>query len=604
MFRLDDTTAATESQATEPRASFGKPVDIGRVALRIRRARWWFGGMGVVGAAIGVALAKFAAPVEYESQATLEWEPDDIEQADRTRAEKTLIDSIALPTALADIRLHLDLPMTLEQLKKKLDVTTTPQSNVLILSAKSHDPESAQKLAEYAVATLLDQREHHFRDRALDEETRLEADLARADEAAQTARGDLLGFRRDHNLVDVTVETQTQNAQVAKLSAEADTAPADAAAEAARSTALREHAANEGQTAVHSERVIHPVAVKLAEMKADRATLQAELSNEHPKVQALDSAEEALKRTLGSEGRGATAEQTVGRNPEWDALEESLMKAEADESALKTRENEYATLADTAERRLNQLGEVEGPAGALLETLKTAEKRLDDIAIAYAKAKDAAASPQSGLRTLAPPDLPAHPQRSLAKIIAIATPVALLVIALLVVLVRIFWGLRLYTAAELAFHARLPVFAASSWPGLKEHLDELVVDVSEATLSATDDVAILGLTPSEGKLASRLARRLRKHHAEVGAPTPNAQIVTSAFSIDSHHPEVRRTIRRSRNVFVVVKSGAHSLLKIRTLGATFDSSQHVALLLVDVAPELAFLPERVGDARRLLALST
>src|SRR5579864_666623 len=114
----------------------GKPVDVSRLAIRVRKAKWALGISVVLGGIVGVTVGKFDAPIEYESHATLVWEPDESETADRARAEKTLLDTIGVPTALAEIRQKLDLPVTLEQLKKRLDVTTTAQSNVLVLSAK------------------------------------------------------------------------------------------------------------------------------------------------------------------------------------------------------------------------------------------------------------------------------------------------------------------------------------------------------------------------------------------------------------------------------------------------------------------------------------
>ena len=594
MFRIEDDAARKEAPEEPPKAA-GKPVEIARVVHALRRARFLVVGVGVVGAVAGVALATAAAPVEYESHATLVWEPDEVEMADRQRAEKTLIDSIEIPTILASIREKADLPMTVEQVGKLLDVTSTPQSNVLVLAAKSDDPETARRIADAAVETLLEQRERLYRARALDEGGRLDADLSRARATAEKARAELLAFRREKGLVDASAETQTAIESVAKLRGEADAARADADAEAARADTLRGRARKEGERTVLSERVVHPAAVKLAETRADHASLGAQLSSEHPKVQALDSAETALTDSARTEGRGATAEQTIGRNPQWDVVQESLVKAEADESALRKRHDAYRDLASAAEKRLGELGEIEGRASGLLATVNAAEKRLDELELAAAKAHDAAESPKAGLRILVPADLPGKPSKSLRKPVAIAIPIVAVVLALIGVLLRTLWGLRAHTANEVAFAAGLPVVATSTWPVEKELLDELAGELLDAAPGSVGDVAVLGFSQAEVSLASKLARRLsRRVSARDGRDGQAHSFETSSRPLERNHPEVRRLARRAPRVLVVVRSGAHSLFTLRGLEATVGRGDAVAVVVVGLPTALAALPDRAG----------
>jgi uncharacterized protein involved in exopolysaccharide biosynthesis len=591
---------AADPSAEAPRA--GKPIEIARVTLALRRAQWLLVGAGVAGAALGVGLGKTVAPVEYASHATLLWEPNDAEQADRSRAEKTLVDSIELPSMLASIRERLDLPMTVDQVGARIEVTTTSQSNVLVLVAKSDDPKSAQHIGGAAIESLLEARQRLYRARAADDLALLDGDLSRARDATQAARADLVSFRREHHLVDVSSETEHAIHEAARLRSEANSADAEAAAEAARATTLRGKALSESERTVVSERIVRPGAVKLAELQVEKAKLGAELSEAHPNVLALGSAEEALAGEASASG--TSAEQTIGRNPQWDAVQQNLAKAEADESALRTRHDAYANLAEAAEKRVGELGEVEGRAASLLATVKAAEKRLGELEVERAAMKDASESPRSGLRVLADADLPTAPSKSLRKIIAIATPIGALVVALLAILVRALWGLRVHTANELAYHAGLPVVATSAWPNDPTQLQELAVDLTDAWPSTASTplvrpptVALVALASGDTTLAEKLVRCMDRRISRRDAlPSLSETIATSVYALEKNHPETRRLARRVDKLLILVRAGEHSALGVRGLREIVGRSDRIGLVLVGARAELMALPDRAGEA--------
>lgn len=611
MFRLDDAppdpvSSHRVSEQDGPTAAddaprSGKPIDISRVLLAIKRARWVLGGAAAGGALFGVVVGKTVAPVEYASHATLLWEPDEGEQADRVRAEKTLVDTIELPSMLAAIRERLDLPMTVEQVGARIEVTTTNQSNVLVLIARSDDATSAQHIGDAAVDALLDTRRRLRRARAADDLAHVDGDLVRARDATEAARAELVAFRREHRLVDVPAETEQAIQEAARLRSEANTANADAAAESARATALRGLVGGESETTVLSERIVYPGAVKRAEVRVEKATLGAELSDQHPSVLALGSAEGALAE--GSGASSATAEKTIGRNPQWDAVRQGLAKAAVDESALRSRHDAYAGLAEAAEKRVGELGEVEGRAASLLGAAKSAEKRLGELEVERAALNDANESPRAGLRVLADPDLPSAPSKSMRKMIAIAAPVGALLVALLAVLVRAVWGLRVHTANELAYHAGLPVVATSAWPLDRTQLQELVDDLADSwpraaatPLGHPVNFALLAVGRHDAPLAEKVARRLGRCISRRDAsPSRPGNIATSVRALEQNHPETRRLARRADKLLLIVRAGSHSALAVRRLKGLVGRSDRIGLVLVGARAELMGLPDRAGE---------
>lgn len=610
MFRLEEPPPARSASPPRERgaredqaepARPGKPIELARIGLALRRAKLVLVGTGLLGVGLGVALGRTVAPVEFASHATLLWEPDQAEQADRTRAEKTLIDSMELPSILWSIRERLGLPMSIAQVGARIEVTTTNQSNVLVLVAKAADGASAQRLGDAAIGALLDARTDLHRARAVDDLARLDADLGRARDAASAARAELTAFRREHRLVDLPSETEHAIREAARLRSEAHTAQADAAAESARADSLRKMAGAEPERTVLSERIVHPGAVNLAEVRVQRAKLGAELSDTHPNVLALDAASAAL----GDDDAGsATAEQTVGRNPRWDAVQGELVHAEADERAQKTRHEAYSGLAEAADDRVRELGEVEGRAATLLATVRAAESRLGDLEATRAVLADGAGSPRSGLRVLADADLPTQPSKSLRKAFAIATPLAAVLLALASVLVRALWGLKVHTANEVAYHAGFPVLATSAWP-IDRDLHELAIDLADARSSATvpssdrpERIAVLALSAVEVDLTEKLVRRLARvsrRDASSRAETPTT-ITTTAHPLSGHHPEARRVARRADKLLVVVRAGAHSAFAVRRLRALVGRSERIGLVLVGARPEYVALSDRVGEA--------
>lgn len=599
MFRLEPPTRtpppSTGVEDPAP-ARAGRPVDVGRLVVAVRRAKWMIAGVAVVGGVAGVAAAKLAAPVTYTSQATLVWEPDEVEMADRTRAMKTLIDLVKVPSILARVRQRLDLALTVEQVGRRIEVASNTQSNVLILAATDDEADVAQRIAEATVESLLEHRGEVARARALDAGARLEGDLARARDASLLARQELLAFRRDNDLFDAPLQTETTIREAARLRGEADTARAEAEAELSRTQHLRSVAKGQSRQDTLSERVLMPGAVRLADAELERTSLEAQLTPQHPRVEALRAAEASLADRHRADPSGTTSERTIGRNPLWDSVQDGLVKSEAAEQAQRTREIEYRRLAEAARNELLQLGETEGRASALVAAVTVADKRLQDLETTRATLRDASLSPATGLRLLVPADRPARPSKSLRRPMAVASPLLAGFLAVFVVLARALWRLAAHAPTEVAYWSSLPVVASSTWPRQRVQLKELVADVLAAWSPSEGDTLVVPLAQVDAPDAERIHGRLGRAIARRFG-TDAGRLLAASAPLSPATPGVRRELRSAARVLVVVRAGAHSALELAALRDVAPRGARIAVVVTGVADDVAHRADQVGDAR-------
>ncbi|NUP04860.1 MAG: hypothetical protein HOW73_02235 [Polyangiaceae bacterium] len=595
MFQLDNDTAeprTTTASAARP----GRAVDVHRLAVALKRGSRVIALSMLAAGVLGYAVAKTASPVEYESRATIVWEPDEGEQVDRQRAMKTLVDSVKIPSVLARVRQRLDMPLTLDQVSRRIDVVNTPQSNVLVIAAVSSDADEAQNIAQAALDSLLEERTELATKRAKEALARVEGDLPRAREAADRARSELATFRRESGLLDASSQTQAGIQQASRLKEEADIAFAEAEGQRVRSEILREAAKRQQERTILSERAVLPENVKLAETRAERSSLEAELSSEHPKVAALRAAEKSLGGVAHETNTGATAERTLGRNPLWDSVQDGLVKSTAEEGAQRTRETAFRRMAQSTTDEVLRLGELDGRAASLATQLSVSDKRLHDLETSHATLVDGVTAAGPGLRVLVPADRPSQPSRSLKKIIVVASPILAGFVALLGILVRALWGLRAHTASEIAFWSGLPVAASSSWPSAREHVAELCADLRATWPAGVSPVRMAPVSTLEAAHVAKLARRLDRNIALERKTRRRGLVVPAVHGLLDGHPAARRELRAADRNLLVVRAGAHSILDLLRLRTIASDGARVALVVIDVRPELDRGLADVGDA--------
>src|SRR5262249_44836741 len=124
-------------------------------------------------------------------------------------------------------------------------------------------------------------------------------------------------------------------------------------------------------------------------------------------------------------------------------------------------------------------------------------KRVEELELRRAKAADQVESPISDLRVLVQAVRPSAPERSLRKLIALAAPLFAGVVALVVLLARALWGLRVQSPNEAAYWSGLPVVASSTWPLERRRLVALVDEIAAGLGPSKGSTVVLGLSEHE-----------------------------------------------------------------------------------------------------------
>ncbi|MFO0755142.1 MAG: hypothetical protein U0359_01520 [Byssovorax sp.] len=634
MFDPEDIKAGSPATRAAPvppgaPARAGVALDPRRLLVALRRNVRTLAVATLVSAAAGVVAAKTLVKREFEAQIILQWAPEKTTGGeDDARQLKTVLDSVKLPGNLEKVREKLAITSTLESLGQRIDVVSSSESNVVTIKAKANDAEEAAKLADTTSQVFLDNRIEVERRHLLAQVGELEASVAEARAAVSKARSDYDAFRAEHGIADLPAETQAAIEQAAKLRSQADIARAESQAELARAEALRKAALAQQPTTVLNETEVLPDQRKLAEAKAELSTLKAQLSDDHPRVKALEAQIASLEKRIAEAPKAGPAERTVGRNPQWESAKQGLTEANAQREAALKRETAYTELLSSAQAMIDKLSKIEGEASTKLSALRVAEKHLGDLEEQLAKARDASRSPPRTFRVLAPAKVPMIPSKSRRTLVAALGPVIGLLLSSIVVLLRAVRGLRVCTGDELSFWGQGPVLATSPYPREEKALDDLVADLAPWLRASSGTTLLLGLGPGEEPAVDALARRfgLAREEPKAAAPKPEAKgkggkkkgapapapappaaapappsprradapaLITLPSTTAA--PALRRAAREADRVLVLVRSGEHSALGFSSLPVRLGRSDKIGFVLLGIGQELLSLADRVGD---------
>lgn len=240
---------------------------------------------------------------------------------------------------------------------------------------------------------------------------------------------------------------------------------------------------------------------------------------------------------------------------------------------------------------------VEGRGSQLLLQVKAAEAHQAALQAAEAKAADLARSPGSAFVVLAPPAEPDRAAKSLRRPVVVAGPILGFVLALLVLLVRALRGLRVHTAAEIAFWGNAPVIASTSYPREADAFPELVADLVQGFRKDGGTTLIAGFGAEESALIDPIVRRSTRSSRSGKARatrTVFAAVVDPALS----GPALRRAVRGASRLLVLVGSGQRSAAELFGAAVRFGRADALAFVVIGLGPDLGELPDQAGDVAR------
>lgn len=625
----------------------GNPVDPARVLRRLVRSRWWILGAFVIGVAIGLPVAKFVIKRDYRATAMLRYEGvpeiEGLQQAGTEEADLgSKLQSIFVDDVLLEVKERLDMEEPTYVVGALIEAEADP-AQVVRVSASATDPGRAAEFANTVVEVFLEHQVATQRQRIEAAIASLEERMGSSNQTLSAARQSYDTFRERHGIADLSTEQEAAIERAAELRAQRDLKESEIGALEARLEQLRRELRNTPRTTVQSTSVMASAeAEELRRLEAELAQTRANLSDEHPRVQALQQQISTLRERIRTSGMDKQRTTHSSSNSRYTSLEASISEAQADLQAARQRLESLTTLAQEAQEKVEQFSSIEGEASGLLAEVRVNEQLLNELQTQKARLEGALTDPAHGFQTMDEASPPEYAEPSKKKyIVAAGFPAAFVFLTLLVLLWRELRGLSIQTTREAAFWGKGPVVGASVWPRVMQAIDDLIADMDDFIPDATGEMLVVGATEEANELAQQFAGRLnsdwydttlvgsmfdddgtpslppgtfepadsmrpttsmvpykphalaqaRAHHIDMQSPM---QMKVGIWEGDLNGPALRRAARLADRVCVVVKAGDTSALELKKVKTRLGRDKGIGYILVNVDEPYASLPDRVG----------
>jgi hypothetical protein len=255
-------------------------------------------------------------------------------------------------------------------------------------------------------------------------------------------------------------------------------------------------------------------------------------------VQSLQRQVSALARQQASTEE-STGTVVVGGGALSAERRSNLAAAETELGSLEQRQRTLEQLAGQAEERGNRFSDIESQAASLLAQVNVKGALVSSLTQRAGSIDDQLHDVPTGFRHVSdaiPPEMAVPSKKK--KIIALATPLAFGLFALLLVIARDLNGLRLIAPEEVAWWGNGPVVATSRWPRDSESLDDLLADLEELLRDKRGEMLLIGASDVERALAETLTLTMRGTWRGVQQDEPEA-ILLPARSSSATDPQRR-----------------------------------------------------------------
>ncbi len=503
----DELYELEEEEAPPKTARPGLPIEPRRL-LRIlneeRRKLLW-----AVGSAVALSLlASFFLPRTYKSSAYMIYEGVPLLDGDKPSDDVTAFaDSTLSPSRLREVREKLGWSTSLTELKERLDVSLEGVTAIRI-EAKADSGEDARALAQTALDVFLAQQASYNAERtdALRKDTELALERAKAERNQAMASFDT--FRRESGNTDVLEQQAQLRERMTDLRARADEARVDVAAQQARMGELQRTRDELPREVVSTATVGRPVDEPLAEARAELATARGTLSEEHPRVRALQERVNSLQRQRQGETvqRGG---QTIVANPARDQVERDLATTRAAFAAATEREAALRTLIESVRGEAELLAPAEGEARRVSAALTAADERVEDLTAKVRKLQDASVTETTGLRVLSYPVVPDDAKASpLAVLLLLLLPLLVALATAVYLIANRLRSLDIEAPREVAWWGRGPVLGTSVWPRDPAALASFVDEFEDHGVHGAGRTLVVPASEAERDVACEFAVRL------------------------------------------------------------------------------------------------
>ncbi len=632
----------------------GHPVDPARVFRRLVRSRWWILGAFVLGAAIGLPVAKFVLKRDYRATAMLRYEGvpeiEGLQQAGTEEADLgSKLQSIFVDDVIGEVKTRLEMEEPTYVVGALITAESDP-AQVVRISASATEPDRAAEFANTVVAVFLEHQVGTQRQRIQDAITSLDERMGSSNQTLSAARQSYDTFRERHGIADLTTEQEAAIERAAELRAQRDLKESEIGALEARLEQLRRELRNTPRTTVQSTTVMASAETQeLRRLEAELAQTRANLSDEHPRVQALQQQISTLRQRIQSSGMDKQRTTQSSANSRYQALEANISEAQADLQAARQRLESLTTLAQEAQEKVEEFSSIEGEASGLLAEVRVNEQMVNELQTQKARLEGALTDPAHGFQMMDEASPPEYAEPSKKKyLVAAGFPAAFVFLTLLVLLWVELRGMPIKTTNEAAFWGKGPVVGASVWPRVMQAIDDLIADMDDFIPDATGEMLVVGATEEANELAQQFAGRLnsdwydttlvgsmfddngtpslppgsiepedsgrptamvpfkphalaqahRAHHIDMQSPM---QMKVGIWEGDLSGPALRRAARLADRVCVVVKAQDTSAFELKKVTTRLGREHGIGYILVNIDEPYASLPDRVGPVEHFWA---
>ncbi|MFZ1862641.1 MAG: hypothetical protein WAU39_00345 [Polyangiales bacterium] len=636
----------------------GWPIDPHRLTRALWGGRRLLIGAGVVGLVVGYLAAKLLLTSGYQTTAILRYEGElDLPGSPPTRdAIGPAADALKQQSVLRQIREETGFKGPLSRVAASIGSQIDYITDTMQITVGGATGEEAAARARLVTDVFLRYHKERQSRRIEDEIARMKKRIEAAEGQAEEARRTYNAFREEHGIADLSTEQHSMVQSAAKLQADSELAASEVRALEAEVQSLEAQLANIPKTSFVAGS--SPERAAYDRLRQELVNARATLSEDHPRVQALQQQVDQLRSQLRrSPGASAAGDGTVSLNSTYQLVDEQLRGAKARLTALRERQKGLSEMAKRAQGRVEAFSEVEGEATGLLASVTVNDNLVSSLRRTEAALEDALRDPPSGFVVLDPGAVPEYPVRNKMKLVVFAViPMLTLGLALLIVLRREFRGLRVQTPAEVAFWGNGPVLGATPWPEDPRGLDELVAGLDDFAPDAIGTLLIVGSSADDSGRAAELAERINEDwffagntgtprqaprpasHGPLRTPPPAPSAAHSVppsgpYPIGSqgtrstalarlpsvpspepdrlaHRPRrlrleawegpddgqaLRRAARLADRVIVLVRSGAVSAFHLHAIANRLGRAKGVGYVLIGLPEELRALPDRVGN---------
>jgi capsular exopolysaccharide synthesis family protein len=468
--------------------------------------------------------------------------------------------------------------LTEEQQKavKPYPVTVSPIRNteLLVIAARSHDPEAAAARANAIAQEYIDRSLYKARGQVSEAANYVHTQMKDVRQNLDRARLAMQKFKEQNRTVELPVEAQAKIQQLSTVESNLKEAEADYAASIAQVQQMKSMAARmPATTRVPSGYVVSPdvAAMKeqLSKLELQKVDLLATYQPTSRKVREVQGQINNLNKQLSTKAQFSVESYKNDTNPVRLTLDQSIAQTQGTIQALEARSKALEKLADRTRQELAQLPGLESRLSQLTGDLETYQQAYQSLGEKYQQLQISIKAREANAEVLSAAVAPGSPikPRKITNLLAAVVLGTLLAFLLAAVLERL--DDRVHSDDEVTQITQLPVLAhvplieegekkemlvgaANPNPLLREGFRMLRTNISFMALDAPIRSLVMTSTqPGEGKSVSSV-------NLAITAAQGGESVIL--VDCDLRRPSVHRLLGLPNKVgYTSVVSGACSL---------------------------------------------